>query len=91
VIPLPRKPDLYEEQFHERPKPKYEQTEPSYSTYQDDFEKPKTEFKPANSQSNQQQGMQSMMRLNRFDKNSQKTLDALGKRQQEINTILMNS
>jgi len=94
VITLPRRTDLYEEQFHEKPKAAHVQTEPSYSTYQGDFEKPKIETKKA--PLCRAAAMQSLMRRDKFvsekfDKNKQHNLDSLNKRQQEINTILMNS
>lgn len=104
VISLPRKQPLYEENFHEKPKPNYVQTSPSYSTYQGDFiDNPKSNSSLKFNSSSMNKGplckaavLQGLMKKDKymdaqFNKNREHSLGSLQKRHGEIDAILMNS
>lgn len=97
IITLPRKEPLYEANFHEKPKSMHVSTEPTHSTYQGDYERPKSTRKNhTNIPLCKAAAVQGLMRRDKMmngklDKNSGHTLESLRKRGNEIDTILMQS
>lgn len=97
VISLPRKTPLFEETFHEKPKPNYTHEGPVNSTYKGDFETPKGALKKQHKiPLCKAAAIQCLMRRNKmmeakYNKNKDHTLDSLKKRNKEIDAILMNS
>lgn len=71
-------------------------SDPTYSTYQGDYERPKSTMKANHIPLCKAAAVQALMRRdkvlnNKLDKNSGHTLESLRKRNNEIDSILMQS
>jgi hypothetical protein len=97
VISLPRKEPIYERDFHEKPKPMLKSADPTRSTYQEGYEKPKTSMNNYIEKGLcRAAALQTLMRRDKFfaakfDKSRNVSMSALEKRRNEIDNILIRS